>query len=1174
LVDHSDDIQSRFVLPVGGLFRRGAFVLRTRRVKWGSRRRFLTISGGFLAFLALISAAVYIRLLQGPIAIDSFTPRLAAALEERFGRGWRFNLGEASLQRGAHGATLAVDGLNIQANGRTVVAAPRAEVSLDPLDLLLLQVRPRRLEVFDLEVQLSVRPDGSVAISAGQDASQALPIAPPLETMPVIPGAPAGASPAPKQALLKQAAAALATLFDSIAGPDSPVGAIDRIAVARGRLVIDDQKEKRKTIFGGLELAFDKSEGTTTLNVSADGPNGRWVAKVQANGTAATERTLDLDVHDVTLDEITLAGGWRKIGFDTDMPMSLKLHLGLTPDGAVGAAHGRFVFGSGFFRLDDPDHEPVFVDEVTGGFLWTPAEHRFLIEPVQVFAGETHFTVSGEVAPGATPEEPWRIALGLTEPGGFAGERPGEKQLVIEKSVFDGRLALADKKFFIDRFEASGPDVGFAASGQFDWANGPHLKLGASASPMPIRHLLRIWPTFMAANVRRWALANILAGTVQTATVQVDYRESDFTAMRADKVPSDQSTQIDFTIADGSVIFMDGVAPLSGVAGRGHFTGHTSNFVTTSGWVDAGNGRRLTLAEGSFQVADSSAKPTQATINLRANGSVDAVSELLNTEAIKSYANLPLDPTSLKGQIDGKLGVDFFVGAGASRGDTAVRLNANVTNLSAEKLVGRERLDNANMTIAVDKWGLRAIGQGRLFGGAATLDFRKVADGSGEALINVTLDDQARAKQGWSMSGVSGLVTARITSPLPAETGKAQVEFDLTKASLDGVLAGVVKPAGRPAKIAMAVTAGEQTTLLDQIVVDAGSMQARGSAELGPDNNLLSAKFPQLKFSPGDDMHIEAQKGEEGLKLTVRGTSIDARPFIKYVTRTGGESSAHSGGGANDFDIDMKTALLTGNNKQAISNAELRLVRHGGLIRQFALAGKFGRENLIGSIARADGGVPRINIATSDAGSLVGFLDFYKRMEGGSLNAQMLVGESHVEGSINISDLMLRDEPAVRRLVTEGAFRGTGKEATFDPTLVRFDRLQFMFSRSGGRLDLRDGTMSGQQIGLTVDGWLDFGGDKLSLSGTFVPAFAINNFFSKIPLFGLFMGGSNEGLLGVTYSISGSISSPTLNVNPLSPYAPGILRKIFGPGGQGYGPPPRPEASVPGRQHPAFSPER
>ncbi|MBV9395319.1 MAG: hypothetical protein JOZ84_13010 [Methylobacteriaceae bacterium] len=90
----------------------------------------------------------------------------------------------------------------------------------------------------------------------------------------------------------------------------------------------------------------------------------------------------------------------------------------------------------------------------------------------------------------------------------------------------------------------------------------------------------------------------------------------------------------------------------------------------------------------------------------------------------------------------------------------------------------------------------------------------------------------------------------------------------------------------------------------------------------------------------------------------------------------------------------------------------------------------------------------------------------------------------------------------------------------------------------------------------------------MSLSGTFVPAYTVNNFFSKIPVFGLFMGGSNEGLLGVTYGISGSMSSPSLNVNPLSPFAPGILRKIFMVGGTER------SAGPPRSQQPTFSPER
>ena len=67
------------------------------------------------------------------------------------------------------------------------------------------------------------------------------------------------------------------------------------------------------------------------------------------------------------------------------------------------------------------------------------------------------------------------------------------------------------------------------------------------------------------------------------------------------------------------------------------------------------------------------------------------------------------------------------------------------------------------------------------------------------------------------------------------------------------------------------------------------------------------------------------------------------------------------------------------------------------------------------------------------------------------------------------------------------------------------------------------------------------------MTGTFVPAFAVNNLFSQVPVLGFFLGGAaNEGLFAINFRISGSAASPTLSVNPLSAIAPGFLRKIFG----------------------------
>jgi hypothetical protein len=51
--------------------------------------------------------------------------------------------------------------------------------------------------------------------------------------------------------------------------------------------------------------------------------------------------------------------------------------------------------------------------------------------------------------------------------------------------------------------------------------------------------------------------------------------------------------------------------------------------------------------------------------------------------------------------------------------------------------------------------------------------------------------------------------------------------------------------------------------------------------------------------------------------------------------------------------------------------------------------------------------------------------------------------------------------------------------------------------------------------------------------------------FGQLPIIGIFLGGSNEGLLGITYEVVGTPTAPVLRVNPLSAVAPGLLRKLF-----------------------------
>jgi len=1179
LVDHIEDARPRFGLrrffARAGSMPAAACARKRRSVP--ARVAFSVC--GFAISLACLAAIggglLMFRLAHGPLFIDALGPRIAQALDERLGPGYRFSLGETAITTRSYGPALAVDGFTLRGPGdRTILSAPRAEVSVDPIALITGRVVPKRLEVFDVELHLLLLPDGTLALSTGSDAgglvTLAGPLAAALAAEPPATGA-SESSPAspvpdvglPRALVMKRIGTTVRFLIDSLTNPQSAIAAIDRVGISRGRLVIEDRTTNQTATYQGLQLAYDKTTGLASLTLNAEGPNGPLSVVAKANGLPGEQRRLDIEWKDVSRDEIGLISGMRDFGADFDMPLSGEMGIGLTPANLISQATGALHLGSGFLRLDDPDAEPIMFDHIDGDFRWNGAERRIVLDALRMAAGTTRFTFGGTIAPPVREGDAWNIEIATNEPGIYGAELPGEDPIQISHLGLAARLLADQKHLTLDRFELKGPDCGLALSADIDWKDGAHVKLVAAMDPTPAPIVARLWPSFIVGPVRNWFLHHIRGGMIENGALKIDLDAAALKMLRNDRPPPDEDVRMDFTVSNGSVDFLQDVPPLRHIEGIGHITGRTSTFTAKGGLVDLGNGHRLTLSDGVFLMPDGDIKPTPATLNARVTGTVEAVNDLLSRDALRPYANVPINMSTAKGQADGRLSLDLKLGNGAEAADTQVTINANVTNFSAEKLLGPEKLEAAALQFTYDATGLRATGQGRLFGVPATLDIVKPVGKQGEATINLTIDDAARSKQGFAaVPGMTGPIAAHIVAPLGvSDKQRAQVELDLTKTAIETSLPGLSKPAGRAGKATFALVTGESSTLIDQLAVDSAPFQARGSLELGADGGLISARFSQIKFSPGDDMKIEAAKSAEGVKIVVRASTIDARPFLKPFGIAGEPTPMKQvapppghkeGQPSKDFEIDLKSGIVTGFNRQVASGVELRLAKHGDQIRQFALEAHFGRDAVSGAMQPGVESV--INVATGDAGSLLSFIDLYRHMEGGQLSAIMRPGDEESGGFLEIKNFVLRDEPALRKLVAEGVpqhannddARALGK---IDPGAVSFNRLQVHFQRSGARLDLRDGFMFGPNIGLSVDGAIDFAHNHVNLSGTFVPAYAVNNLFSKIPLFGVFLGGgSNEGLFAVNYRINGAPGAPTLTVNPLSAIAPGFLRKIVGVG--------------------------
>jgi hypothetical protein len=180
-------------------------------------------------------------------------------------------------------------------------------------------------------------------------------------------------------------------------------------------------------------------------------------------------------------------------------------------------------------------------------------------------------------------------------------------------------------------------------------------------------------------------------------------------------------------------------------------------------------------------------------------------------------------------------------------------------------------------------------------------------------------------------------------------------------------------------------------------------------------------------------------------------------------------------------------------------------------------------------------------VETNDAGAFFRFVDIYAKVQGGKMWVAVDAPSSDSspqEGLLNVRDFTVKGEPALDRVVANGGGA--------NPRGVGFSGLRAEFSRQAGQLRIKDGVVRGPTIGATIEGVIDYPTNQVRMSGTFVPLYGLNNMFGQIPIVGLFLGGgSNEGLIGITYEVVGSPGAPVLRVNPISAMAPGVFRKIF-----------------------------
>jgi Protein of unknown function len=1140
--------------------------MRMRPLLRSPRLRKFAIAAVGLGAIALLGVAILSwRLSSGPIELDIATPWLTAAIKENFGSGHLVEVGGTQLERDANGRTsLRIrDIVVLDPEGNIVASAPKAEVGISGWTLLTGRVRAERLSLVGAEMALRIELDSAVTVFAGGNKRPFV-TASALSNPMVTGSTPAAAQAATTPTLQPVAPSAESNIRSGV--PDFAallawietldVGALDgqeltEIGLKGGTLSIDDQRNGKQWTFSNINLSVTRPKGGGIAVMLGSEGERPWQMRAAVMPGQQGNRIIDIETQRLSAKDLMLAMRRGEGLYEPDLPISARIRADVGADGIPRMIDGRVVVEKGYvIDVDDPLVR-IPIDRAEVSLDWD-ISRQALVMPFQITSGGTRISVLAQFDPPRDGSRVWglKIANGNAV---LASAAPADANaLVLNRFLLRLLIDLGQRRIDIEQGEIGNGDIGVTLTGGLDFSgDDPKLAVGIAGTRMSVAAMKRLWPVFAAPKVRTWVEDHVQAGTVERLEVTTN---APISTLKSSGPPvPDDGLAIKIVGHGAEIRPVEGLPAIRDADIDVRISGRTAVINLGRGNVEMSPGRKLSITNGVFEVPDTFPKAPPAKARFRLDGSVPAAAELLIADRLRDYAASPLDPATSRGTLTAQVTLGLPLKEDLAAGSTSYTINMDVANFAAERMVMGQKVEAAVLKVTANNQGHWIRGDVKLNSVPATLDYRKPRDADPEIRVQATLDENARSKFGFDLSGyLNGAIPIKLTGRVPREgDSRLAVDADLTSVKIDNLLPGWSKAAGESARATFILVNKPQVTRFEELAIEAPNTSVKGTVELDASGEVLAANFPVFSLSNRDKTTLKADRGPDGtLRVTVRGDIFDGRGFIKSFLAG---PSASKPKPDKDIDIDIKLGTVAGFHGETLRGLDLKVSRRASVITSLAVSAKLGRDAPLNGDLRGRGtnGRPVVYVETNDAGALFRFTDVYSKIVGGEMWVALDPQSSEKapqEGILNIRDFAVRGEAALERVAAAPQPGGTSPG-------VEFSQMRVEFNRSLGRFTIRDGLVKGPVIGATVEGYIDYTRNEVRMRGTFVPLYGLNNMFGQIPIVGLFLGGSNEGLIGVTYEVVGPPGTPVLRVNPISAVAPGLLRKFFEfPGGNGMMP--------------------
>lgn len=1068
------------------------------------------VSAVLLVVAVVIAAGCFLWFIQRERGTAFLRERFVAAIKGGIGAQNELMLDEAGIRIAGLSPTFSISGLAISnAASGAYAELERADFRLTGTSLLTLAPEARAITFEGLKL--------------------------------VLPRSKPGDPPLGAEEALTLLHATLGAVNFAVSGQDPAFASLTTITGKNISLFQRRDDDQVAPLQAGLTIAVTRgADGTIRARVE-QADHRQAIEFVGRNEMLPSgERLVQVDSDNLTAGALFGILGQKVKGIDPGLNLAFRLHSRIGTDAVLAETGASLTARGGRIEPPDPDMPPFQLDEAALDLRLRAGEKDILIDRFQLRFNETNIMALGRMTPLGGENSGYRLSLkaGRADIDRLTVDEP---ILSIDSLEAAGILSPSFTSFRLERLSLAEDDGKLVMDGRFSFENGGLIETNIDAAGVEIRKAMRIWPVWVAPNVRRWMVEHVSAGHL--ARLQLRSRlqgESLANAFR--RLPiADDALHVEYELTGIAVRPVLDAPPIDGVNIKGRSTGRKAEVSILEAAIRPAGAGRVDIRNANLSIADTAQRPAIMAMKLPIKGDLRGLMTYLSSGSLKAVIAPPGDVEVSGGTIEGEARITLPISRQVAAKDVRIDIQAGLKQVSIEKAFRGERLEGGQFELSARNDHAVLKGEGTVSGVSNKIELRMSAGKPSTATIRSTMDDVQLARRGIEvkplMAGTFGVaVTTAFGDNAPIE-----IELDLAKARIEAPLAPLAKRAGVAGKMRFTMLSRNEAVVLDKFEADFGGVSARGRLEFNKENQFSKADFASIKLSPGDVARLAIERNRNGYRVNLRGNSFDVRPFLSLGQAGKPNDKKPENGG--DIELDLQSTVLVGFNGELLSAADVKLVKRGGDLRELTVKGRFGGDGLTISTVGREGDGTRLALETTDGGALARFLDIYAKAYGGRMHGDLVVSARGQRGVVQMRDFVIRGEPALKqaRASTQGA---QGLPIGGDQT--QFTKFRADFIREQSVLILKEAVMWGGEIGGTLEGTLDYARDRVSLQGAFVPAYALNNLFAQVPIIGRILGGGQyEGLFAVPFVVSGRASAPVLRTNPVSAIAPGFLRKFF-----------------------------